>query len=134
MKVQPAVKKETGRIAAGTAAATLVMFLVFFALHQVWPAVAPFDYRVIVSGVIGAAVAVGNFFLMGLTVQRVTAMTDQELATKTMRASYSKRNTAQGVWIILALVLPVFNGAAGVIPLFFPGLCIKLRALTGRTD
>ncbi len=131
MKVQPAVKKETCRIAAGTAVATLIMLAVFLALHQIRPDFVPFDFRVIVSGVIGAAVAVGNFFLMGLTVQKVTAITDQEQATKVMRASYSRRNTAQGVWIILALVLPVFNGAAGVIPLFFPGFCIKLRGLAG---
>ncbi len=37
MKLQDAVKKETGIIAVGTAIGILVMYVVFFVLHMVLP-------------------------------------------------------------------------------------------------
>jgi hypothetical protein len=43
-----------------------------------------------------------------------------------MKASYSQRMLLQVIWIILALVLPCFNGVAGILPLLFPSLFIKV--------
>ena len=42
MKIQPAVKTETGRIAIGTGVGVLIMFAVFFILHMVIPEDATF--------------------------------------------------------------------------------------------
>lgn len=131
MQIQPAVKKETAYIAGSTIAGTCVMILAFWALHQFMPDTVPFDYKVILGGILGSAVAAGNFFLMGLTVQKIANTDNQDEAYKSMKASYRFRTLIQLLWVVLAMVLPVLNGAAGIIPLFFPSLCIKARGILG---
>ena len=42
--VSPAVKQETMRIASGTAIGVVLMWVVFFFLHQANPEKIPFDY------------------------------------------------------------------------------------------
>ena len=65
-KVQPAVKKETKNVAIYTVVGVVVMWVGFLILHLIWPEKIPFDYRVILGGIGGGAVAVLNFFLMGI--------------------------------------------------------------------
>ena len=131
IQVQDAVKKETARIGAGTAGVSVVMILVFWGLHLVIPDSIPFDYKVILGAVIGSAVAVGNFFFMGLTVQKIADMQDQDLAYRRMKTSYHYRTMIQFLWIILAVMVPFINGVAGIIPLFVPGAVIKARGILG---
>ena len=131
MQIQPAVKKETAYIAGSTIAGTCVMILAFWALHQFMPDTVPFDYKVILGGILGSAVAAGNFFFMGLTVQKIANTDNQDEAYKSMKASYRFRTLTQLLWVVLAMVLPVLNGAAGIIPIFFPSLCIKARSILG---
>lgn len=131
MHIQPAVKKETSRFAAGTAILTLLMFVVFLSLHRLRPEMVPFNFKVILSGILGAVVAAGNFFLMGLTVQKVTSAETENAAYQAMKASYRFRTAGQLLWAVLALVLPFFNGAAGILPLFFPSICIKAGSILG---
>lgn len=125
MALQPAVKKETSRIFIGTAALTALMVVVFYALHRMTPESVPFDHKVILSGVIGCLVAVANFFLMAVAVQKVAGTDNEDRARQMFTFSFRYRMMIQLVWAILALAVPVFNGAAGVIPLFFPSLVIK---------
>ena len=54
-----------------------------------------------------------------------------EQAYKSMKISYRYRSMAQLLWIVLAMVLPFVNAAAGIIPLFFPSLSIKLINILG---
>lgn len=129
MEIQPAVKKETGFVALTTALGTCLMFLLFYAFHVTGPESVPFDYRVILAGICGTAVAVLNFFLMGIAVQKVTAAETDDIAYKTMKASYRFRTMAQILWVVLALIVPCFNGAAGIVPLFFPNIAIKVRGI-----
>ncbi len=132
MKIQPAVKKETGHIAWASGAGTILMIIAFAICHQFYPNAVPFDYRVVLGGVLGAAVAVGNFFIMGLTVQKIaTGEQNDEQSYKSMKISYRYRSMAQLLWIVLAMVLPFVNAAAGIIPLFFPSLSIKLINILG---
>lgn len=129
MKIQPAVKTETGRIAIATAIGVIIMYVVFFVLHMVVPNWAPFDIKVILGGIGGFIVAVGNFFWMALTVQKVASMEDEKAARSTMGVSYRYRTLIQLLWVILAIVVPVFNLVAGIVPLFIPSLFIKLRGI-----
>ena len=129
MKLQDAVKKETGIIAVGTAIGILVMYVVFFVLHMVLPNWAPFDIQVILGGIGGFIVAVGNFFWMAISVQKVAGITDEERARKTMSVSYRYRTLLQFLWVIIAIVAPVFNVVTGIVPLFIPNLIIKLRGI-----
>ncbi len=135
MKLQPAVKTETGKIALGTGIGVLIMYAVFFVLHMVIPKdirfgwSVPFDYKVILGGICGFLVAVGNFFWMAVTVQKVANIEDEKQARSTMGVSYRYRTLIQLLWVILAIVVPVFNMVAGIVPLFIPSIVIKLRGI-----
>ena len=129
MKLQKAVKKETGIIAASVAVGIIVMYLVFFCLHMVVPDWAPFDIKVIVGGIGGYLIAVGNFFWMAVSVQKVASIEDEDRARKTMGVSYRYRTMIQFLWVILSIVLPFINPVAGIAPLFVPSIVIKLRGI-----
>lgn len=131
MKVQDAVKKETGFVGAGTAAASIVMLSIFAVLHRFIPESVPFGLREIVSAVIGCAVATGNFFMMGMTVQKVVNEQSDDNARNMMKVSYRNRTLMQLVWVVIALVVPALNAAAGIIPLFIPSFLIKARGIFG---
>lgn len=129
MKIQSAVKTETGKIALGTGIGVIIMYLVFFVLNRLFPTWAPFDYKVILGGIGGFIVAVGNFFWMAITVQKVANTQDEDKARSVMGVSYRYRTLLQLLWVILAIVVPVFNLVAGIVPLFIPSLFIKLRGI-----
>lgn len=125
MKIQPAVKKETLHIAFGTAVGVAVMLAVFAAIGM-------FRVGVLVSGLIGGALAVFNFFLLGVTVQKITAQDDDGRGRKMMQFSYNMRMLLMVVWLIVAMAAPFFNWVAGMIPLLLPRLTIAVMQLTGR--
>ena len=127
--IQPVLKKETTRLAIATGIGCVLMFLVFFIGHMISPDKIPFDYRVIISGVIGYIIALLNFFLMGLAVQKVADSTDEKKAKAVFKQSYKWRLLMQVFWGVLAFVLPCFNGAAGVIPLLLPSPAIKIMGI-----
>ena len=127
--IAPAVKQETKKVAIATGIMTILMWIGFAIGHQINPETIPLNYKVFLAGICGSLVAVLNFFLMGLTVQQVANTEDEGLARSRMRASYSQRFLLQIVWIILAIVVPVFQFVAGIAPLLFPSISIKLRTL-----
>lgn len=130
--VQPAVKLETKKVAVSTTVGTILMWFIVYVLHMVMPEKVPFDYTVILGGVVGGFVAVLNFFLMGLAVQKVAAAKDEDTARMHMKASYTQRMMMQMLWVVLAIVVPCFWFVTGIIPLLFPSLGIKLRAFGKR--
>lgn len=129
--VQPAVKKETRKVAIGTLICVALMWAVFGIGHLAVPEQIPFDYTVILAGLIGGIVAVLNFFLMGLTVQKVVSTEDEKQAAAKMKASYTQRMMFQVLWAILAIALPCFQFVAGLLPLLFPNIVIKTVGILG---
>ena len=111
-QIQPAVKKETARVTGITLTGCVIMFAAFFVLHKISPASVPFDMKVIISGLLGSGVAVANF----------------------LKASYRFRTVTQLLWVVLAVALPFLNGAAGLIPLFFPSAGIKVLSMFGMIN
>lgn len=128
-KLQPAVQKETKRVAIYTVTGVVLMWAAFLILHLIFPAKVPFDYTVILGGLGGGFIAVLNFLLMGITVQKVAADPDEEHARLTMRSSYSRRSMIQLFWGGLAILVPCFQFVAGILPLLFPSFGIKLKAI-----
>jgi hypothetical protein len=130
MKLQSAVKKETVAVATGTGIGCLALIALFLIFYLIFPeSSVKFDYRVVLGALVGGAVAVANFFLMAVTVQNVVNVTNRDDALRMMRVSYRNRMLMRGIWIIVAIVAPCFNYAAGIIPLFIPGFVIKLRGI-----
>ena len=64
MGVQQAVWTETRKIAIGVSILSVIMILAFVGLGY-------FDYTVILGAVLGSIAAIGNFFFMAMTVQRI---------------------------------------------------------------
>ena len=124
--VQPAVKKETKRVVKITAVGLILMWILFAVLHFAMPDKVPLDYTVFLGGIGGGAVAVLNFFLMGLAVQKAAAASDEGTARMNLKASYSQRFMMMILWVIVAIVAPCFHFVAGIAPLLFPGTGIKL--------
>ncbi len=129
VSVQPAVKKETRNVAFITLTGVIIMCAVFFCLHLFMPESVPFNYTVVLAGICAGIVATFNFFLMGLAVQKIASTSDEKQARKIMQKSYYSRFGLQILWIVAAIVSPCFNIVAGLIPLMFPGLGIRLRGV-----
>ena len=127
--VQSAVKKETKRIIKITIVGLILMWILFAVLHFAMPDKVPLDYTVFLGGIGGGAVAVLNFFLMGLAVQKAASASDEGTARMKLKASYSQRFLMQILWVILAIVAPCFHFVAGTAPLLFPGTGIKIMGI-----
>lgn len=127
--VQLAVKKETKRIIKITIVGLILMWILFAVLHFAMPDKVPLDYTVFLGGIGGGAVAVLNFFLMGLAVQKAASASDEGTARMKLKASYSQRFLMQILWVILAIVAPCFHFVAGIAPLLFPGTGIKIMGI-----
>ena len=96
------------------------------------PEKVPFDYTVFLAGIGGGIIAVLNFFLMGLTVQKVASTQDEGMARNRMKSSYSQRMLLQMLWVIAAIAAPCFWAVAGVLPLLFPSIGIKIMGILNK--
>ena len=132
--VQPAVKKETKRVVMITGAGLILMWILFAILHFTMPDKVPFDYTVILGGIGGGAIAVLNFFLMGLAVQKAASATDEGTARMKLKASYSQRFMMLILWVIVAIVAPCFQFVAGIAPLLFPGTGLKFVGIFHKAN
>lgn len=144
VKVQPAVRQETLKVAAGTAVLSVVMLLVFALLGRL-------DLPVVLGALLGAGASILNFFLMALSVQRAAeSMNGVEIppepvdengdpdpdaapakpapevqrAKQRMQLSYTGRMILLIAVGILALSVPCFNPVAAALALLFPRLAI----------
>ena len=124
MKLQAASKKEILRIAIGTAICLAIMLTVFFLLSLF--RIAPFDYKVILSGFVGGMVAVLNFTLLCLTIQSAAQTQEKKAMKARMQVSYNLRLLLQAAWVVAACLIPCFNVVAAALPLLFPTVVIFL--------
>lgn len=130
MKPQPAVLKETKHIALGTLILSAVMLAVFALTGQ-------FDFNVLWGALYGSALAVANFFLLGMTVQRIaeTAQGNSEnevkLAKLRMHRSYLMRMLVGAGLLILAIAVLKLNWIACCVPLVFPRVVIFVMHIRG---
>ena len=148
MKIQPAVKRETKKIALGTGILTVLMVAVFLILRR-------FDWTVITGALLGYAAAVGNFFLMALTVQKAAdemkpipqpeapedepdpdedekeapLSEDAKRGKQRIQLSYTLRMLGLGVIAILGVTLPWFQSVAVLLPMLFPRIVIAVEGL-----
>ena len=124
MKPQKAVVQETRRIAIGTAILVALMLRAFLAAGKM-------NGLVLLGALIGYALAVGNFFVMAMDVQRLTDSIDaaDESAVKTakakMRLSYNRRMLAMVLLLGASIYFLNVNWIAAAAPLVFPPIVIK---------
>ena len=119
--MDPAVKKETGYIAAWVILLSLIMEAVFLLLRK-W------DLSVLFGHLGGAIISIGNFFLMALIATRamnrgVATGTPEEAAARVKATTMTR---LLGCVLLCVLLIAVFktNVYATLIPMLFPRIGI----------
>jgi hypothetical protein len=125
-KVDPVVMKETRYIAITVLILSALMQAVFLIIGQ-W------NYTVLLGNLYGAVIAVGNFFLMGLTVQKCLTMEPDD-AKKRMKLSQQGRLLMLLVFCMIGAALPWLNTIALLVPQFFPRIGVTVRGLTMKGE
>ena len=118
-KIDPTVLKETGYIA-------IMVFIFSLLLQSVFLIIGKWDYTVLTGNLLGFVAAVGNFFLMGLSVQSSLGKEEKD-AKNLMKLSQSLRLLLIFVIALIGYLVPVFNTIAVLIPLLFPRIAVALR-------
>lgn len=130
MKLQSASRQEIKRIAIGTAVGGVLLVAAMLVLSMA--GIGTFDYRVITGVIGGCVVAVVNFTLMCVTIQRAVNISDQKSMKAFIQGSYNGRLLLQAGWIVAAYLMPWFNVFAAAIPLLFPNLMIFYLQARGK--
>lgn len=126
MKIDTVVRQETIYIACVTLILSGLMEAVFLILGM-W------DYTVLLGNLLGAAAGIGNFFLMGLGVQKAV-MQEEKDARQTMRVSQTGRTFMLFVILVIGVVVPVFHSIAAVVPVIFPRIAVALRPMIKKKE
>jgi len=126
-KLDPAVRKETGYIAAWVLALSLVMEAVFVLTGQ-W------NWKVLAGNIAGAAIAIGNFFLMAVIVSRALEGGKADEATRKIHASYAVRLIVMAGLCALVIGVAKTNVYATVIPLLFPRIALAFRPMIDKKN
>ena len=130
MKLQPASKKEIKRIAIGTGICDLILLAALFVLSL--EGLLTFNYTVFLGTLIGSCVAILNFTIMCLTIQKATGIDDQKQMKAFIQGSYNGRLMLQAGWVVVAILVPHFQVIASAAPLLFPNLTIFYLQSKGK--
>jgi len=131
MKLQPASRKEIRRVAIGTGILDVLMIAGFFLLSQF--GIGKFELVPIVLGTLGGSViAVVNFTILCLTVQKAVEIEDKKKMQAKFQLSYNARMVIQAGWAVIAFLVPAFHFIAGAAPVLFPKLTILYLNFTGK--
>ncbi len=133
-KIDPIVLKETGFIALVSLILSVFMQAVFLIVSSAtsWD----WDYTVLLGNLLGYIASVGNFFLMGLTIQKALGK-EQKDAANIIRLSQMGRLFMMFIIALIAYLLneyafPCFNIIAVIIPYIFPRIAVMLRPLASK--
>ena len=151
MKITSAVRQTTARIAAGVGVMTLLMLGVYLIAGR-------FGVPVLLGALLGAAVAIGNFFLMALSVQRAAekmngaqlppleeAAEGEEPAEpplspqakagrRLMQLSYTGRLLLIGAMAALAYYAPCFDPVPALLAQLFPRVTIFIQGILTKKE
>lgn len=131
MKLQSSSVREIKRVAVGTLAGDAIMIAALFLASQ-------FDIgtfqlgRILLGAAGGTVIAVLNFTIMCLTVQKAVEISDQKQMKAFFQGSYNGRLLLQAGWVVIALVLPQIHVLAGAAPLLFPNATIFYLQAKGK--
>lgn len=120
-KIDKTIIKETEYIA-------LIVFIFSMLMQSVFLVAGIWNYKVLLGNILGYIAVVGNFFLMGLTVQKAVTKDEKE-AKSLIKASQMLRLLMLLVVAIIGYLVPVFNLFAVVIPYLFPRIAVMLRPI-----
>ena len=121
VKIDKTVIKETKYIASFVIILSVLMQAVFLII-------AKWNYTVLLGNLWGSAVAIGNFFVMGLFVQKAVMQNEQD-ARQTVKASQGLRFVAMFMLSVIGIIIfkQTPTRVAVLIPLIFPRFAVMLR-------
>ena len=122
IKIEPAVKLESKRIAIGVLAMSVIMEIVFVVLGRI-------DYTVLLGNLLGGGWAILNFFLMALAVQKSVKKDLPQEAKLVLQNSYTRRLLLSVAILLIGIKVEYFNWISVVIPLIFPRITIAIIKL-----
>ena len=97
-----------------------------------------FNYSLLLGGVWGDLVCVGNFFLMGKSAEKSLRRGNGKSAQTYMNTMYCLRYLGMFLAMTVAAFVPFIDLICAAVPLFFPKIIITLRGLwenrTRRSD
>ena len=131
MKLQSASQKEILRISKGTLGCDALLIAVLFLLSQF--DIGTFRLLPILLGVAGGTVvAIANFTILCLTVQKAVDIEDKKAMKARFQLSYNLRLILQAGWVVLCLALPQIHFIAGAAPVLFPNAVIFYLQRTNK--
>ena len=131
MKLQSASQKEILRISKGTLVCDALLIAVLFLLSQF--DIGAFRLLPILLGVAGGTVvAIANFTILCLTVQKAVDIEDKKAMKARFQLSYNLRLILQAGWVVLCLALPQIHFIAGAAPVLFPNAVIFYLQRTNK--
>ena len=125
-KIDPTVLKETKFIGLITLLFGLLQQAVFLIIGK-W------NFYVLLGGIFGWLVALGNFFLMCLTIQKAVSQ-DEKDAKNTMKLSQNIRLLGLFLFALIAYLLPFINTVAAILPYLYPRFAISLSPFLRKND
>ena len=117
-KIDPTVLKETKFIAFITLLLGVLQQAVFLILGK-W------NFAVLLGGIWGWLIALGNFFFMCLTIQKAVSQ-DEKDAKSTMKLSQNIRLLGLFLFALIAYLIPLINTVAAILPYLYPRFAISL--------
>jgi len=123
--LDPAVKKETLYTAVWVLVLSLLTQAVFLILGK-W------DLSVLLRNLGGAAVAIGSYFLLAVTVSKAVEKAKPEEAALRIKASAGLRLAGSALLCVLLVAVFKTNVYATLIPLLFPRIGLAFRPAVDR--
>ena len=120
-KIDSTVLKETRYVFFVSLILSLIMQAAFL-ISGYW------NHTFICGNILGLAASVGNFLLMGLTVQKAIGKEEKEIK-KLVQFSQSGRLFILLIVALIANFVSVFSLLATVIPYIFPRIAVTVRPL-----
>ena len=124
LKLDRAVRRETGYIATWTVLLSVLMQAVFLIIGK-W------DYTVLLGNLLTAAFSILNFLLMGITIQKALEREEKD-AKSLVKLSQALRMLALFAVLVIGVALPVFDTWACIIPVFFVRISLMFRPAFGH--
>ena len=120
-RVDKTVLKETKYIAVATLLFSFFMHMIFVGLEK-W------NITVLYGNILSGVAAIANFFLMGITVQKVVNSDDKN-SKNLIKLSETLRALFLFLAISLGVAFPYFDTVSVLVTIFFPRIAIIFRPL-----
>lgn len=126
MKIDKTIKIETINVGIGILICSFITQIGFLIFGK-------YNLSVFLGSLYGGSIALLNFFLMGLTVQKIANMDDQKAAKRKMQASYSMRQLLLllmvGVGMYIAEKYEIFHWLPILLAVVYPRITIAVGGL-----